>query len=56
MVRIFPEALVNDDKYNNNNNDNDDNNDYNLIIRPKKKLIVSCNPTLTNFYSKKSLP
>ena len=30
----------------------------NLIIwlRPKKKLFVSCNPTLTSFYSKKCLP
>ena len=24
-------------------------------VRPKKKLFVSCNPTLTSFYSKKSL-
>ena len=25
-------------------------------VRPEKKLFVSCNPTLTSFYSKKSLP
>ena len=31
--------------------------DYKLnTFRPKKKLFVSCNPTLTSFYSKKSLP
>ena len=29
---------------------------YQLYLRPKKKLFVSCNPTLTSFYSKKSLP
>ena len=27
-----------------------------LMIRPKKSLFVSCNPTLTSFYSKKSIP
>ena len=27
-----------------------------LIVKPKKKLFFSCNPTLTSFYSKKSLP
>ena len=27
-----------------------------ISFRPKKKLFVSCNPTLTSFYSKKSLP
>ena len=27
-----------------------------LVFRPKKKLFVSCNPTLTSFYSKESLP
>ena len=25
------------------------------VLRPKEKLFVSCNPTLTSFYSKKSL-
>ena len=27
-----------------------------IKIRPKKKLFVSCNPTLTSFYQEKSLP
>ena len=30
--------------------------DVSTTVRPKKKLFVSCNPTLTSFYSKKSLP
>ena len=27
-----------------------------VIVRPKKKLFVSCNPTLTSFYSKNPYP
>ena len=30
--------------------------DIEIHLGLKKKLFVSCNPTLTSFYSKKSLP